>query len=226
MYTAGWASSSSTLTAGRTVTAMLVDAVVLEPASIRRLNATAGHELLVRYMLPNGEIMEKMVPAANLQPTLQRTRRAMAASRLGDESEPPSRSKRRAASSPSAQHSQERSLSKRTHARRILIHSLFTSRSDRWSVGHEQRSTCRSCCQCTSRPFESHIPVSELGDAFPNFFCCSPVARRFAPDSRRRCGRSASVDAGTKPRHGRPHMYMQCPFKSQGRAVFLLHDFF
>ena len=96
---------------------MLVDAVVLEPASIRRLNATAGHELLVRYMLPNGEIVEKMVPAANLQPTLQRTRRAMAASRLGDESEPPSRSKRRAASSPSAQHSQERSLSKRTHGR-------------------------------------------------------------------------------------------------------------
>ena len=50
-----------------------------------------------------------------------------------------------------------------------------------------------------------------LGDAFPNFFCCSPVARRSASDSRRNCGRSASVDAGTKPRHGRPHMYMQCP---------------
>ena len=160
MYTAGWASSSSTLTAGRTVTAMLVDAVVLEPASIRRLNATAGHELLVRYMLPNGEIMEKMVPAANLQPTLQRTRRAMAASRLGDESEPPSRSKRRAASSPSAQHSQERSLSKRTHARRILIHSLFTSRSDRWSVGHDDfgiglscspRARARACCSSGER---------------------------------------------------------------------------
>jgi hypothetical protein len=61
---------------------IVVNATVIEPASVRRLGSTSGHEVKVAYDSPDGTRVIKFVAAANLQPA---PRRIAPAPRFGDE---------------------------------------------------------------------------------------------------------------------------------------------